>query len=353
MRAGVTTALIEGLRSLAATATANLAAVLAYPLDPRQRLYWLYLLTSLGFAWLAFAHARPGAAGARGLGAFLRFCFPAAVWRHPSAWLDVRYFFVHQTFRVWLYGAFTAAVTLQALGITSSVLASLFGAAPAPPRPVGAADRIAMALVTVVVSDGLAFLAHLLQHRVALLWEFHRVHHSLEVMHPLSNYREHWVDNLLYALFAGIGVGALAACAARIYGRPVAAAEALGVNALLFVFNLAGYNLRHSHVWIAWPGWLERLLGSPAYHQIHHSADPRHVDRNFAFVFPVWDWLLGSRYLPGREPEPLRLGLGDGSEGEYRSVLRLYFLPFARLWRRRRPSPTRSRPSATGSREPV
>ena len=72
---------------------------------------------------------------------------------------------------------------------------------------------------------------------------------------------------------------------------------------------------------------------SPAQHQIHHSADPRHYDRNMGLVFAFWDWLAGTLYVPeGREE--VRFGLADGEHREYDSVGRLYGLPFVKAARR-------------------
>ncbi|MFT4517781.1 MAG: sterol desaturase/sphingolipid hydroxylase (fatty acid hydroxylase superfamily) [Halioglobus sp.] len=34
---------------------------------------------------------------------------------------------------------------------------------------------------------------------------------------------------------------------------------------------------------------------SPAQHQIHHSIDPQHVDKNYGATLSVWDGLLYSR----------------------------------------------------------
>jgi sterol desaturase/sphingolipid hydroxylase (fatty acid hydroxylase superfamily) len=315
----------------------SFAKVLVYPLDPDERIHWVYVLCSAALAAGVYLRSERAAAGRRGVRGLLRFCFPPEVWRHPSAWLDVRYFFAHQMLRVWIYGALASAVALASADEAARALGWLLGG-PGPPRPIGLGARAATTLVAVALADFAGFLAHWLQHKIPLLWAFHKVHHSAPVMHPLSNYREHWIDNLLYALVHGATAGAVAAAAAQLHGRPVAAFEVLGVNALVFAFNAAGYNLRHSHVWIAWPGWLGWLLGSPAYHQIHHSVVPRHLDKNFAFMFPLWDRLFGCAYLP-REPEALRFGLADGSEGEYRSVLRLWFLPFAELLRRPRSEP--------------
>ena len=64
---------------------------------------------------------------------------------------------------------------------------------------------------------------------------------------------------------------------------------------------------------------------------IHHSCKPEHIDKNLAFMFPIWDWLFGTYHLPRQRPEMI-MGLGDGTESEYNSFARIYALPFIRLF---------------------
>ena len=323
------------LGALAELLGRSLARVLVYPVDPDERIFWAYLLSSLALAAGVWAASLRGGSVRPGLRGLLRFCFPPEVWRQPSAWLDVRYFFLHQMLRVWIYGSFAAGIALASADAVGAGLRALLGEPAPPAHAPGLLVRAAITLFAIAMVDFAGFLAHRAQHRVPLLWAFHKVHHSLRVMHPLSNYREHWVDNLLYALVHGATAGATTSLAAGLLGQTAMPLEVLGVNAFVFAFNAAGYNLRHSHVWLAWPGWLGWVMGSPAYHQIHHSVDPRHLDKNFAFMFPVWDRLFGSAYLP-RGREALRFGLAGGGEDEYRSVLRLWFLPFLEVLQRGR-----------------
>jgi len=39
---------------------------------------------------------------------------------------------------------------------------------------------------------------HYASHRVPLLWEFHRVHHTAEVLTPVTNFRVHPVDSIVF-----------------------------------------------------------------------------------------------------------------------------------------------------------
>jgi sterol desaturase/sphingolipid hydroxylase (fatty acid hydroxylase superfamily) len=103
------------------------------------------------------------------------------------------------------------------------------------------------------------------------------------------------------------------------------------VNVIDFSWNITGSNLRHSHVWLAYPGWLSRILISPAMHQIHHSEDKRHHDKNMGNIFAFWDWMAGTLYVP-KGYEPLRFGLGDAGAG-HDTFWGLLKQPFVDAWR--------------------
>jgi sterol desaturase/sphingolipid hydroxylase (fatty acid hydroxylase superfamily) len=191
------------------------------------------------------------------------------------------------------------------------------------------------------------YIGHYLQHKVPVLWEFHKVHHSAEVLTPITAFRVHPVDDLLTlsltALFTGIVQGLFHA----VVGTGIADIQVLGVNVLLFAWYIFGFHLRHSHVWLAYPAWLSHVLVSPAQHQIHHSSAPRHFDRNMGFIFAFWDALAGTLYVP-KAREELNYGLYGEEPGQFGSVAALYIRPFQNLWtkRPRGPAAVARRPSA-------
>jgi sterol desaturase/sphingolipid hydroxylase (fatty acid hydroxylase superfamily) len=309
--------------------------LLLSPLLPGDRLFWVYLLSSFAAVVGVYLFVRrkqrlSGEGGSVGARDFFRFCFPRSVWDSPSAWLDVRYFFVNATFQIAILPFFQIGyVTALALG-TKSWIMGRYGTAPLWEYRDSELAAITCTVALFLLVDFVSYVMHVLQHKVPFLWEFHKVHHSSVVLHPLTNFREHPFDNIFYqwgaGLTNGVGIGLLL-CLFDDY-RTV---QVLGVAALNFIFYLGAYHLRHSHIWLAWPPSLGRIFGSPANHQIHHSAEARHIDKNFGFGFAIWDWMFGTLYLP-REPETLRYGLGDGTESEYSSTLRLYFLPFRKVF---------------------
>lgn len=45
-------------------------------------------------------------------------------------------------------------------------------------------------------------------------------------------------------------------------------------------------------------------------HQIHHSKEPWHIDKNLSQIFSFWDYLLGSLYIP-KKREIFEVGLSE------------------------------------------
>jgi hypothetical protein len=184
-------------------------------------------------------------------------------------------------------------------------------------------------VASVLAMDLGLFLAHYLQHRVPVLWEFHKVHHSAQVLTPLTAYRMHPVDDVLAMSLSGLFAGVVLGTFNFLQPGNAGAATVLGLNAALFLYYASGYNLRHSHVWLSYGSVLSRVFISPAQHQIHHSKAPQHFDKNFGFIFAFWDVWFGSLYVP-RAKEHIEVGLPDREDEAYSSVLALYLLPFKR-----------------------
>lgn len=311
--------------------------------SPGERFWWAYLAAALLLAAAAFSASRPRA----GLWRFLRRCFAPEVWWHPSARTDYLYFFANRV----LFGLLCMPWVMALLVSAESWSQALTVWAPRLSLDVTPGLHLSL-LLTVWAAIGMdlgLFVAHWLQHRVPLLWEFHKVHHSAEVMTPVTVARMHPVDDLLSMVCSGSFQGAFQALFLHVLPGGPRGLQLYGIDAGLFAFYLLGYNLRHSHVWIGYGPRLSRLLISPAMHQIHHSVAERHWDKNMGFMFSWWDRLAGTLYVPERR-ERLRFGLSatSGEEREYRGVLRLWFVPFLKLLRGRGRALVIPRPAVVG-----
>ena len=294
---------------------------------PQSQLYWLFLLSTVGIAFIIYWLRRYGKEDVNFKG-FLAFCFPRKIYAHPSARLDFKYFIVNTV----VYGTFIAPLLLTSTATafgTVFLLVSFFGMPMAPLLPGGIWADVGVTVVAVVVADFAFFVSHYLQHRIRFLWEFHKVHHAAEVLHPLALYRRHPVDAALDLTVMGAAAGVIVGLSAYVFDESVEGVTILGTNAMLFLFHFAGVHLRHSHVRLSYGPILDRIFICPTLHQTHHGCSPAHVDKNFGGIFSIWDWLAGTLYIP-RDDEELILGLPDGEHGDYNSIISLYLLPFVK-----------------------
>ncbi|MDZ7842878.1 MAG: sterol desaturase family protein [Gammaproteobacteria bacterium] len=295
---------------------------------PRTGLHWFFLACALVIALLVywFRDAREDAPTLR---SFLRYCFPGRIYRHRSAKLDFRYVAVNTLFT----SIFLAPLLLSSVAVSHHTwmgLQVVFGQ-PGPQLPGGLVSDVILTFAVLILADLGFYVAHYIAHRVPFFWEFHKVHHSAEVLHPVTSLRAHPMDSVLSNTFQGVGTGVAFGSCYYLFNGEVDELRFVGLNAVVFLFTAASFNLRHSHVWLDYGRILNRVFISPAHHQIHHSVERRHADRNLGLVFAWWDWLGGTLYAPDRREE-LSFGLCDREESrEYSSVWRLYVLPICKL----------------------
>ena len=109
----------------------------------------------------------------------------------------------------------------------------------------------------------------------------------------------------------------------------------VNIFALLFLFW--GANLRHSHVKLGYFNTLEKFIMSPFQHQIHHSDDPAHFDKNFGAKLSLWDRLFGT-LARSNEIKHLRFGLGAKESEKYTHFMRTLTLPFTAIFQSLRPN---------------
>ena len=269
--------------------------------NPQERAYWLFLVGALVVAGavLSWRH--------RSLATAARAVFARALWWHPSARMDYRLIALNAVVKALLL----APLVLSAFGVAVAVVGWLtraFGE-PAPSSLSRLQITAVYTVVLFVAWDLSRFVVHLLLHRVSALWEFHKVHHSAEVLTPLSVYRVHPVESLLFAIRGALVTGVVTGVFFYMFRDRAIQYELFGVNAIGVLFSMFGANLRHSHVWISYGRVVERIFISPAQHQLHHSVDPYDYDCNYGSFLAVWDVLLGSLRLARRRPR--KLGLAD------------------------------------------
>lgn len=153
------------------------------------------------------------------------------------------------------------------------------------------------------------FLDHYLCHKIPALWAFHKVHHSAESLSPLTVFRVHPVDSIVFYNIVAVMTGVTAGAMRWLVGEGVSPWTIGGANVLAVAGLMTIKHLHHSHVWIAWGGIWGRIILSPAHHQIHHSVARAHHDRNFGDVLGVFDWMAGTLHVPQAKREALTFGV--------------------------------------------
>ena len=304
---------------------------------------WVTALAAAGFTYVA--QSGPGARTWRG---FRDFCLPATLLRHPSCRRDVMFIAASHFIRL---PAGVMVSNLVAAELSYAGLSALLGAQPRHAEPLWL--WFAILATGVVLQDAMTFVAHVLQHRMGVFWELHKVHHSAEFLIPLSNRRFHPLQAIMDDWFTMLPLGLFLGVTSYMFALPVHDNSIIGLDALFVMNMLSFYHLRHSHVQMRY-GWLERHLISPAQHQLHHSCEERHWDKNFGFCFAWWDRIYGTLIYstPG---EQFALGLPIGEQQDYDSVLKLFLTPLWNLghmaWRgvRRLPQEVGAEPAVSAA----
>lgn len=273
------------------------------------------------------------------LAVWRRALFPRRLLRSASGRADLAYFAFSLLGSGLVLGWALLSGTAIAAGV-GHVLAAAFGPVPSLPLP----PIVASALLTLGLFLAYEFaywLDHYCSHRIALLWQFHRVHHAAESLSLLTNFRVHPVDTIVFANIVAIVLGLVGGALGWLLGVTAHAWTIGDTNGLILLSAVLLTHLQHSHLWITFgPRWGRYLL-SPAHHQVHHSADPRHFDRNFGSTLAMFDRLFGTLHVPTPRREALRFGL-DGALPDphgWRAQLVTPFLDAAALLRRRRQRP--------------
>jgi len=260
---------------------------------------------------------------------FLRFMMPREVYFHRSNLIDIQIFVINLLLGV--IGIFGAVLFTPV--IATLVLVGLVSMQDAAFQPLDITwGRSALAtLIMILAMDFCKYWAHYIHHENRFLWPFHALHHSAEVLTPLTANRNHPVFVLIRNMIYSLVLGTVQGLALFLLIGEIDLLTIGGANAGYFLFNLLGANLRHSHVWLSYGPVLEHIFISPAQHQIHHSNAKKHFNKNYGEVFAFWDWMFGTLYIP-QGHEELEFGIADAHgtpiEQPHKTLRDALFKPF-------------------------
>jgi sterol desaturase/sphingolipid hydroxylase (fatty acid hydroxylase superfamily) len=150
-------------------------------------------------------------------------------------------------------------------------------------------------IIAIVVGDFVGYWVHRLNHS-RQLWDYHAIHHSSEIMDWLTAVRLHPVNDII----AKVG-----------QALPVLLLGLSPLSVEIYVVWLSAY-VAFIHANISWTyGSFRYWLASPAFHRWHHTREKEGHGKNFASLFPIFDLMFGTFYMP-KGQQPRNFGLeGD------------------------------------------
>ena len=299
---------------------------------PRD-LHWRTLLLTVFLAILIYLLRRGrGARGADGrerkvgLGEFL---LPKDIYTHISARVDIWLYVLERILRpLWVVALYATVAPYTEQAVIAG-LQSVIGASPA--LEPNLAWMLLYTLVALLGYDFMFYAIHYTMHKVPALWAIHKVHHSAEVLTPLTRYREHFIAGPIWAAGGAFGYAVPAGVFAWLFDGGITMVTIMNISVFALLFGFNG-SFRHYHVSFRYPRWLEKWIQSPGMHHTHHSYLKKHWDTNLAAVTSIYDRMFGTLYIP--EPDEYTpWGIGPETQGEYRTFWQNTTGPF-RDWYR-------------------
>ncbi|WP_152287453.1 sterol desaturase family protein [Flavicella marina] len=300
----------------------GLQLVINYLTSPGKRTYFLYLISSLLLAAYVFYRSNRK-------GSFLNYILNKKVWLSKSAFVDYSLIIFNSFFKLALIAPFLLFGLKLAFN-TNDFLLSHFGYAS---FSLSTAQTLILYTISLsVLNDFMTYVVHLIFHKVPFLWEFHKIHHSATSMNPFTQYRLHPIELLANNIKGILVFGVTTGIFDYLSDHQISKWTFLGVNVFSFAFYAWGANLRHSHVRLKFFNFLEYIFISPVQHQVHHSDNPKHFDKNLGSRLAIWDWMFGT-LIRSNQVEKVTFGLGKEDNKNYNSFLKNLWMPFKNIYK--------------------
>ena len=293
--------------------------------NPKKRIFIGYLFTAIVIAsiWLIYIRKR-------NFHESLKKIFDKTIFFSKSAKSDYLLFFLNQ-----IIMSVLSPLLITQLAIATAIFYYLHSVSWLEP---GILKNTPLVLITTlftvfhfVIEDFSKYIVHRFMHKWPLLWAVHKVHHSATCLTPMTVFRTHPLEGVIFSLRGAITQAISISLFVFFFGSNVDIATILGANIFIFAFNVAGSNLRHSHIDIRYWKWLERIIISPAQHQVHHSVLTRHHDKNFGVALAIWDWMFGSLHH-SEKIDDLTLGVDLNQKEETHKLYNLYIDPLKEIF---------------------
>ena len=287
-----------------------------------KRIYWQYIVAALIIALIYFLSLEKKRAKKE-----MKINLSYKLWLHKSAVLDYKYFIISFFIKTLLIIPFVFSVQEVTIFVYE-FLEEYFGYMKV--SYFSYSEVVIFFTVSLfIVSDFTRYWLHRFLHTIPFLWEFHKVHHSAKVLTPITFYRVHPVENLLFGFRYALSIGLVTGIFIYFFGAMIGIYEVLGTNIFLYIFSLLGSNLRHSHIKITYPQIVENIFISPFQHQLHHSR--KYYNKNFGGYLAIWDKIFGTLQVSKeifKSDEKIHYGV---ETAKFDTIFKLLVIPFKKF----------------------
>lgn len=146
-------------------------------------------------------------------------------------------------------------------------------------------------VILLLLVDLCYYFFHRYSHEIALLWGSHAVHHQSEE----------------YNFSVALRQSSLQTFASAWFYLPLAL---IGFSFESFITIAAIQTLYqfwiHTQIIKKMPAWFEFIFNTPSHHRVHHSSDPKYIDKNHGGTFIFWDRIFGTFK---EEADPINFGV--------------------------------------------
>lgn len=256
-------------------------------------------------------------------------------------WLDAFYmFFNFFIFSLIIYNAASDVV----VNLFNDGIKAIAGFDLQAMNPMRTFPLWAVLIIGFIVRDFVQWWVHRLLHRVEWLWNFHKVHHSVQQMGFAAHLRYHWMENVVYRTLeyiplALLGIGLYDFFVIHIFtlawghfnhsnisvSGKVTGGILGALIGIVFSQNLAGLTLFLDAsiamqllvifvsiligIFLLGP-FMRILFNSPEMHIWHHSfelPEQHQTGMNFGLTLAIWDYIFKTAYVP-KEGRDIPLG---------------------------------------------
>ncbi|TDQ12056.1 DUF4833 domain-containing protein [Pedobacter metabolipauper] len=137
-----------------------------------------------------------------------------------------------------------------------------------------------------IVYDCCSYWSHRTSHFNRFFWATHVVHHSAEHYNLTVAFRQSWVQHVKTIFFIPVAL--------------------MGFHPLVFfvisqLSTLYQFWVHTEKIGTLHP-FIEKYLGTPSNHRVHHGSQEKYLDKNFGATLMIWDHLFGTFQYEEEKP---------------------------------------------------